>query len=472
MRKDRVAAAGAIAAVLALAFCVYAASSRGAPVCTGDCVTYIALMNMRGRDFHQTLLSMLWPWAIPAVKPWGALMLRPWAVPLFFSMFGKFTALSASRIALAQTVVAFLAWTLFGFSCLTFVRNKPFRPIFFIGVASLMFGQGYQHFNRYMGSDSLALSSVLVQFSLCLLFSRVARWCSGWRHGPYVLAAYVAALVLVSAFEMATRDANIPLALVGVAFILIDGSYGVQSEFRLLTILLVMAVAVPTSVSARVRHVWNAENILAGAVLPNPDMRSFFIQRGLNPELQGAAAKLQPQDLAHVDIYKIMAEEQEYQKLYRPFVHNVDGVYAQYLALHPGYVLDNSARHLAVIFDQTFESSEKLRPATTFSLSLADHIPLFAFPILVLLYLVQRDLRRNVGYWPALLALIGAADAVLGFFGDVWDVADMSRHALIGSVLLRTGAVLCLLFTLDNVWRPCALALRRRWPWRMQDASA
>jgi hypothetical protein len=227
-----------------------------------------------------------------------------------------------------------------------------------------------------------------------------------------------------------------------------------EMGLKLIVAVIVLALAVPATVSAKMRHAANAENILVGIVLPNPEIRQFFVDNGMSPQLAKAGAGLPEQDLSRVGYQEMYDIQAGLRQLYLPFLPQFDGIYARYLALHPGFVIRTVAKYWRMIFDQWWGATTPnpliLGPSPR--LSLADWLPLCFYPIFPMLYLVRADLRRRVGYWPVLLVLIGFGNAVLGFFGDVWTPSEMERHAFIGSVIMRAGVIVCLLFATDSAW--------------------
>src|SRR5208283_3022064 len=171
-------------------------------------------------------------------------MFRPWAVPTFFSLFGAFEISSAARIVLSQTYIAFLSWLLFAYACQGMFATRALKFVGFVLVSSLMFGQGYYHFNQFLLSDSLAMSSVLMQYALVFLFPRFANFCEKADHGRTYIVLYLAVIFIVTAFEMATRDANIMLGLSGVAFLFFANRKGViGDEARWILVMFVFVAA-------------------------------------------------------------------------------------------------------------------------------------------------------------------------------------------------------------------------------------
>ena len=197
-----------------------------------------------------------------------------------------------------------------------------------------------------------------------------------------------------------------------------------------------------------------------------------------------AAADAKPRSLDAVDIdqmneVKAKMASAEPGSEETKFLGGVGGVYAMYFLTHPAYVTGNVARHWRLIFTQTLDleatidrgafaklgAQKFVRPGETTPfiagastrLSAADYIAAH---------------RRGERFWrcarcrrdcpgeiwsfvPLLLAATGVVNAILGFFGDVWERSEMERHAFIGSMVLRLGLILCLLRLIEEA--------RRRW---------
>lgn len=463
-------------AYIVAAFFVYELSSLGSPVCCDDCFGYIALMQASGDEFFHTLFRMF----------------RPWAVPAFFSLFGDFEISSAARIVISQTYIAFLSWLLFAYACQGMFATRAMKFIGFVAVSSLMFGQNYYHFNQFLLSDSLAMSSVLTQYALVFLFPRFANFCEKVDHGKTYVVLYSAVFFVVTAFEMATRDANIMLGLSGVAFLVFaNRKVAIGHQARWILAMFVMVVAFAQSQTARTRYPVNANNILAGAVFTNEDMRDFFSRHGMPETFNAAAAEAKPQSLDAVNIDEMREVERKMLSAERgaggmEFLAGVGGVYAEYLLTHPAYAIGNIARHWRLIFTQSvdLEAAIKLgvpepgarkfvRPGepTPFvagastRLSAADYIPPVVGAVLLALCALPPLIRPGEmwSFAPAFLAGIGVVNAILGFFGDVWERSEMERHAFIGSILLRLGLMLCLLRLIEEA--------RRRWAQERPSAS-
>lgn len=436
--------------------CLYLIASNGAPVCFDDCYGYIGLMGKSGNDYLATMVGEF----------------RPWAVPMFFSLFGHYSPESASHIVLAQTIVAFVAWCLFAGTTCRLLRLPALRGPSFLVLALLMFGQGYFYFNRYLLSDSLALSSALLQWSLILAFPAFVAWARRTQRRPCVIELYLAAILGVSAFEMATRDANLMMALAGGgAFLLIarpEASFGDKARERLALfafILLLGSLAYLQSFGAQHRHQLNAENIMAGAVIPNAEVRNYFAENGMPARLQALGDVAAPQDLANIDltelkrIGRLMTADARGDADTRAFLDKARGLYIRFLVTHPGYILTHAWRNWRLIFAFRFPASPS---EWGNDISVADYFPSAVGVALFLGCFILPSLRRDRFAWlPLTFAAVGAANALLAFLGDVWERSEMTRHAAIGSVTLRCGLALCALMLLEEAARRSTSASRR-----------
>jgi hypothetical protein len=406
-------------------------------------------------------------------------------VPTFFSLFGAFEISSAARIVISQTYIAFLSWLLFAYACQGMFATRALKFVGFVAVFSLMFGQGYYHFNQFLVSDSLAMSSILTQYALVFLFPRFASFSEKVNHGKTYVVLYLGLLFIVTAFEMATRDANIMLGLSGVAFLVVanrKSATGDQARWILVMFVFVFVATFGQSWAARMRHPVNARNILAGAVFANENMRDFFSSHGMPASFDAAAAAAKPQSLDAVDIDEVNEVKKKMASAElgaeeKKFLGGVGGVYAMYFLTHPAYVIDNVARHWRLIFTQSVgleatidpgaftklgarkfvrpgESTPFIAGAST-RLSAADHIPpIFGAALLALCALPPLIRFREMwSFVPLFLAAMGVVNAILGFFGDVWERSEMERHAFIGSMVLRLGLMLCLLRLIEEARR-------------------
>jgi hypothetical protein len=223
------------------------------------------------------------------------------------------------------------------------------------------------------------------------------------------------------------------------------------------------------SLFASARHVTNEANILVGLVLPNPKIRSYFVERGMPPALAAAGNGMTSQDLGQADIATMTDDRRILHDIAPDFIPKVDPIYTRYLLSHPNYLIENTVKYRDIIFGQNWISSTVedhpnfTKPGTPVPVTVADSIDISAMdyiPIYVCIaafgaQIVQALVRagRACHVIPAFVLAVGFSNAVLGFFGDLWERSEMTRHAFIGSVLLRIGLVLAVLFLLDGLMR-------------------
>ncbi len=391
---------------------------------------------------------------------------RPWAVPFFFSLFGPYTLESAKVIVMAQTYIAFAAWTLFALSLLRFFHTRATGWIAVALVASLMFSQGYYHVNQYLQSDSLALSSVLLQWAACVSGRPYLQWAAQQRHTRALIGLYIAAVTVLTAFAMSTRDPNIMLALGGLAFVILDTRPGLLPiRAGAILVALVMLTTVAQVNQAHRRHNVNVINLLAGFVLPDPQARKFFTDRGMPQTLADFGPGLRKQEFGSVDNQQITSQRKRIYSAAVSYQDHFYPIYAEYMVSHPAWVASTAYTNRGLIFEWECRSSGSAetaplvdleKPSTviigpTLRAAVTDLLPLKIWLAIYGLSLagtvVLAGWRRAL--LPALVGGLGAANAVAAFFADLWDPNEMARHALIGSTVLRIGIVVAFAVVLD-----------------------
>jgi hypothetical protein len=450
-------------------FYLYQQVSLGTPICFDDCGGYIPLMGKKIKDYFDVLWTMY----------------RPWTVPVFFSMFGKYTLLNASKIMLAQSYIGFFSWILLAYSCRMFFSLPASKTIAFVVLSLMMFGQGHYHLNQMLLSDSLALSLVLIQLSLCLMSVRYMEWCGKQKRPNAYIVLYIIVLVVVSAAEMGARDANILLALFGGFIVLFYNRHSVLGpKHKVFLVVMLLAIGLTQSAFAMERHKINAVHILAGAILPNEEARSFYVKHGMPPELGVAGSKMKPQELGKVDIAELAKQSDTVSAIAPAFILKSEKIYPLYLLTHPLYVIDNIIKNNGLIFGQRFHPMIDPHPVSGAEPIFVTNKPGHAYPIIkpksviaspmdwlpgpVKIVIIIGYLLYAAFFWrtpkavlPLIVMLAGSSNAVLAFFGDIWEPSEMTRHAFIGSIVFRIGIALAGLLLIEGglrvgerYWRP------------------
>jgi hypothetical protein len=437
-------------------FFLYQSHSLGTPFCFDDCVGYITLMGKSGGDYIGTLAHMF----------------RPWSVPVFYSLFGQYNLVHASAIILAQTYLAYLSWMIFAASFLFALQHPLSKAAAFITLSMMMFGQGYYHFNQRLLSDSVALSAVLLQLSACLYAVRWLQIADGGKPAGRLISYLILGVIaLFSAIEIGTRDSNIALAFFGL-FIMVTCIENLHLSMRrkaALTAFIVL-LAFLQSVPASWRHTLNATNILAGVVLPDEGIRTYFVRHGMPNELALAGREMKRQDLGDVNYPDLQKSGDIIRSLAPSFIGRSDRIYGAYLLSHPGYIINNTIKYRTMIFGQEYAVGSGLGTNPAFikpvqgelapvivpgdlKLSPMDYIPLSIGALLACLYVgyVAAFKRTALAALPIVVVAAGVSNAILGFFGDLWQPSEMERHAFIGSVLFRVGIALAILFLFDAI---------------------
>lgn len=441
---------------LAVSFFLYQCISIGTPICFDDCLGYIPLMGQHGAAYLHTFMTLF----------------RGWSVPVVFALFGDFTLQTEFRIVLFQTNLAYISWIIFALSCQSLLTNRYSKIAGFLLISLIMFGQGYYHFNQFLLSDSLALSYVLLQFSLCLLSTRIFLACNQTTVlNSFFKTLYVASFAFLSAVEIAARDSNLFLAVFGLLIIIIYNRSAVfDRQKKLLLTLILVALMSLQAPGASFRHLINSWSTLSGLVLPTPDIRAYFVAHGMPQTLAAAGEAMPPQDLGNVNLVRLRQEQKIVFKIDPDFIIKTDRIYILYLITHPLYVINNTLKYHDMIFEQEVGAGSPglgtapayLHPLPTstsplifpanLSLSPLDYVPfpiMLAFAVVYAVY-AAFGVRHLTMLLPLIFIVAGGSNAILSFFGAFWEHSEMMRHAMIGSILFRIGFALSILFTADH----------------------
>ena len=444
----------------------YLAGSLGIHPCVDDCKTYTVAMGTHGAGRFSALFHA-----------W-----RPWAVPAFFATFGSYNPQTVEAIVLTQTLLGFASWIYLAWALGVFLSRVMWvRRAAFALVAPLMLGQAYQRYNQWLASDSLALTALLLLLAVCLHFLEAAS------HGTMTRTRrnlFTAALLGATAVLVATRDSNLLPAMATGCFLVARGWRYRELRGLLLRCFAGVCVLVLLQLPfAAQRHRYNDEDIFAGWVLPSPELREYFVAHGMPADLADAGSSLTPRDLGDIRNEEVIHARTmlEQAPSIRGFFPHFGAIYRGYLLSHPGLVAGVVTRHAEMIFDQEgpgptgFATSREdswqvLRYAARFELpEPRGWAALVVAVVIVFAYAAvwlrskfhDGSMLRGVSALPLFLMATGALNAILSFFGDVWEPLEMSRHAFLGSIEVRLGVAASVVFVLDYVAR-WSLNPRRR----------
>ncbi len=432
---------------VALGYYVHLVASMGTPLCFDDCKSYVELMGRSSvAEYFTTFRSMV----------------RAWSVPVFFSLFGRYSLGHAANIVLAQTTLLYVSWILLARagSCLF---SGVAKRVAFVVLSLCSFAQGYYYLNHFLLSDSFAMSSVLLFLAGVISFHAVSKRAGRGRT--------LVGMVILGLVACGARDANVLIVAMGSVFLVLANWKLLNKSLVLAFSVAMVLVCANQMAHGEERHQFNIENILAGFVLPTPAVREYFQRRGM-PSTIGAGIELPTQPWCAAPATGVVANR-DAARIPRTYLRQASRTYALWLVTHPWHVLRQTVADADCILGQSFTTSYALRFATLENADVSVWVPfggtvptiqkvprimapleylgpdrrlivsLIASCILLVRLIVRRDRASAVIVF---LVGTGLLNAVGGYFGDLWETNEMLRHALIGSVLFNVGGHLACFF--------------------------
>jgi hypothetical protein len=380
-------------------------------------------------SYEQVAHLAPWDWRFYA----GA---RGFTVPLFFKIFQS----SESR-AVAQLVFSTLAWLIFAAVVARCIESGRLRPVVFSVVLGVSLTTEVILWDTLLVSESVTLS-------LCALL--IAAWIELVRSPRPLSAGIVLALSVLWAFA---RDTN---AYVLVFIGIVTALTLTRREHRRLKVVLTLgccAIFLLDYGSAQAGKRWLQPmiDVVNHRVLVTPSMERYFVARGFGPNTNWPLGSW------------IRDRSQ--------------GVYASYLATHPGYTLTAPFHgRQQALYSSADNASSLIDPnLTIYDDNASDRflpLPSRLEPVLF---------PRGVALVCSLLALVLAGSALVGLLVGptiVWVVplaillttyphflvawhqsgVEVDRHAFEAALLLRLAALLLAAFAID---RALMVAARR-----------
>ncbi len=430
---------------IALNFFVYLNYSIGTPICFDDCLSYTELMGKGSLTRYITTWHSMW---------------RPWFVPVFFSFFGEYSLSSALSINIAQTIILFISWTIFAASIAQQFSGR-FAKITFVILSLSIYAQQYYILNRYLLSDSLALSTLLFFLSIVISFSQLRK--------KIGIKNAICLLLITALIATGSRDANVMFALLGTIYILFF-NYKTITRLQLLTIIVAIAIICINQMNhASYRHYLNVKHVLAGFVLPHPAVADFFITRGMPANLN-KGIDLKPQEWCTVN-YPQINENARLANIPDKYIYRASKIYALWLLSHPIYVMQQAFNDRDCILGQSYATSPSLlmmgaqteeasyirpgekataiqqgiiriAPADFFDPKIKMMIALSLSVLFIFLYALKKNNYLAVSVF---LIVSGFLNAVSSYFADMWSPSEMLRHAFIGSIIFNVGFVVSII---------------------------
>lgn len=407
------------------------------PSCFDDCYGYILLMGVSPFSPHY------WP-ALP-------LLYRGFCIPILYSLFGAYNEYSAQAVVIFQAFVAFLSWIACALAMAGNVSGARARWLFFMLVAGGMFSRGYFRFDDRFLSDSLALSLILIWLAI-MVSPLVLMDLVQHSFGRAWLPVFVAIVALVTAMAGSARGSNVLLMVCCTPIVLLRlwPDAAMRRYAVLMAVVILSICALQWREDGR-RQGFNMANIIAGIVLPSPERRQYFAERGMPPwiatlhvppRLRGRTLREITDDRSIV-LHEITAVRNVILDHAPYFLRTrARAIYSSYLLQHPRYVLANIIESWRLMFDQFYTDAARWPQY----LSAMDWIGirLFAAISLALVFFVPAGWRDFLIRAGVLLGLAGFANSVIAFHGDLWEASEMGRHAWVGSTFLRLGCgVIC-----------------------------
>ena len=368
--------------------------------------------------------------------------------------------------------MSFVAWIVFSLSVATLADGPIARTVVFLMTSSGMFARGYYHFDQYLLSDSIAMSLLLLWFSVLVPWTHWMARLATKSAGIYglCLGAFLCLTWLVSN----ARDTHMFLVLLGM-LVACRGIARYSRGDAVMMMLLILGMIAVQNIDVTGRHGWNLTNVITGAILPYPERVEFFRKHGMRisddevaryrrvdrgqPVGQVAAQITRAARSRAVDNGKLLdevfAQNGGFIRSQGEFlVHQAKRTYVLFLATHPMYVINNVIYHANIIFnpttpDQAADPRGPVEmPGYARAFSLIDYLPLGWLVALSCLaagrLAVSHELFSGPGGAGLLLVIAGVSNAVIAFHGDLWEISEMERHCFIGSILFKTGCGLLL----------------------------
>lgn len=445
--------------LLAAYFSLYWNAHGLTPICFDDCRDYVALMG-------ESIFSGSY-WEFLVRPP------RPASIPVIYSLFGTPSPGAAMHLVRFQISLSFLAWITFSMSVASLADGPVARAATFLAISSGMFARGYHHFNQYLLSDSIALSLLLLWLAILVRGQHCMAWLAPKSVG--IRALGFGAFITLTGLVSNARDTHVYFVLLGMPVVW-HGIARYSKGAAAATMLVILGIAVLQDSQSTVRHVWNLTNVITGAILPHSERVEFFEARGMRisddevaryRRLGGAPSVFDVSEQIteasrsrHLDNGKLLdevfAQNRGFIASQEEFlVREAKSAYVSFLVSHPAYVVGNIVQHADIMLnpstpDQADDpTGPVMMPAYPRAFSVIDYLPLTWLVGLSFLataaLAAERRLFTGLGGAGLFLVVAGMSNAVIAFHGDLWEVSEMERHCLIGSIVFKTGCGVLLL---------------------------
>jgi len=363
---------------------------------------------------------------------WGGV--RPPVAPIVWDLTG-----TPRSYVVVQTLVAIAAWCFLAWTVAMLVR-RGWRCLLAGGVV-LAFASTTPivQWDRSVLSESLSFSALALVFATAIRVTRRVTWS---RVAAFLAASAVLALLRDSLVWMV---AGMAVAVVTYAIVNNAG----RRVIALGVLLLAVSGFAVLGQAAAQRNVANVQHVLFVRIFPYPDRVEWFADRGMpnkNEVLRYAdAAKA---ERGQAKIVGIADSDPTVQPLVRWMHNDAMGVYLEWLALHPGYVLTEPLREPERNFNNAGGRLDFYAAVDRTDLPVLNTLfdPglwwVLAAAVIALAVGLQRQVWRE-RWWRmvALLLVLSALQILVAWHGDA---AETTRHGIVGSVSVRLSVLVLL----------------------------
>jgi len=436
-------------------------SSLGCPPVASDCPGYVFLMGTKA--FSPEFVDRF------VHNP------RGFTVPTLYWLMGSPSPETFARISRVQSAAWGLGWLALCWELAGLAGGA-------VGTAALAlllpfaWAAGYWQSANERASDAFGFAFSFLFAALCLLLRlalagdvsdapRRRRRLAVLRRGAFVLAFGATALL-----SFRSRDSNFLLGL-GLLPLALAGRRGAAPVHRgwVAACALVLAVAVGASLRSNPLTRRHMGHVVASVGLADDELFDWFVARGapLRPD-SGRFSAMLPGE-------RVSSFVADRDRVYNPAFYGEEGrlsfagdfalpllrshpalvpwlqerarpVYAAFLATHPEYVLRTLWDGRAIVFAYDYAPPRGLPDRLVRRLPTGNELlpPLLGALALLAMVRGRRALRDPLLLAGAVVTFGGLSNAAAAYLGDVWELAEMGRHALLGSLLLRAGATCCL----------------------------
>ncbi len=366
-------------------------------------------------------------------KPWGAAVLY------------KLTGSSPTMIDAVQTGLSTLAWLSLAWVFSRSLKDTRVKTTAFAMLLGFSLAASIQGWNHIIQSESLSIS--LMAFLLAVWISLLQRW--RW--------AKIAALVLLLAWWIGTRETNLYLGLLVAVILAALGIFRKRQRFywAVSTFLVLFGLfnLQLSEVPTLPRWLYPLTNTLLNRILPNEEFLGYFRAHGLDTPLELMALSGGLANSGDFAVYNDPALASVEDWLYR----KGKDTYIRFLIDHPLYTLTAPWQDARTSLASSEIASYAPGNFRQVAIWLFDGL-LFPRSLGMLAVLAIAALAVTLGantwragpvFWLVLAALV----LFFPHFYLAWhgDAAEVPRHAIQASIQLRLSLWLLLFLALDTI---------------------